>query len=137
LDQIPSTTGSIAGTVTITPTLKCYIGAIDSDIKEFTSEVITSLPAIKSINLGTTSTTLSGEFTNVLNGENNSICLAVPYTMSTVKSAIDEMSFECKEDFKKQSIQVQVVQKGGATYPYNIWILEATGAKKVIKTITL
>jgi hypothetical protein len=57
--------------------------------------------------------------------------------MSTVKSAIDEMSFECKEDFKKQSIQVQVVQKGGATYPYNIWILEATGAKKVIKTITL
>lgn len=132
--HIPSTTGSIKGTVNITPTLKCYVGAVSKST--LTSADITALSSPSSINLGTKSTKLTGNFTNVLNGSNQTLCIAVPNTLTKLSAALDDMSFNQNNSFTGPTT-VTVNQQNGYTYAYNVWTWKATGSTVNIKTIEL
>ena len=132
--HIPSTTGNIKGTVNITPTLKCYVGAVSTST--LTSADITALSSPSSINLGTKSTKLTGNFTNVLNGSNQTLCIAVPNTLTKINAALDDMSFNQNNSFTGPTT-VTVNQQNGYTYAYNVWTWKATGSTVNIKTIEL
>ena len=132
--HIPSTTGSIKGTVNITPTLKCYVGAVSKST--LTSADITALSSPSSINLGAKSAKLTGNFTNVLNGSNQTLCIAVPSTLTKLSAALDDMSFNQNQSFTGP-ISVTVNQQNGYTYAYNVWTWKATGSTVNIKTIEL